>query len=41
MRVRCRLIFKAISRKPVRMKLTDKGYTNAEWEKEISIAQRS
>jgi len=38
MRVRWRLTFKAISRKPVRMKLTDQGYTNAWLAKEISTA---
>jgi hypothetical protein len=36
MRVRWRRIFNPISRKPVRMKLTDERYPNARFEKEIS-----
>jgi hypothetical protein len=36
MRVLWRLSFKATSRKPVRMKLTRRRYTNPEWEKDFS-----
>ena len=39
MRVRWRRIFNPISRKPVRMKLTDERYPNARYEKEISAAR--
>jgi hypothetical protein len=41
MRVRWRRIFNPISRKPVRMKLTDERYPNARYEKEISAAHIS
>ena len=41
MRVRWRRIFNPISRKPVRMKLTDERYPNARYEKEISAARIS
>src|SRR4029077_7533551 len=41
MRVRWRRIFNPISRKPVRMKLTDEGYPNARHEKEISATHIS